>query len=183
VFVVLSQLLFLGGNKIPRQNLSPKKSIKTQLLINIIIYSMNPIPFIHPISKTQKNFKLFQGPSPWPLHPNDVKGCRNVCALGEGTSTTVGSRLCGDVGPHRHSLDHHLHLGFSKASSSDLVSEWGHVLFFDGKVSLCFFQKKSSQLSRGGGWKRCFIHSSYWEIFWFGFVRYEGLFFQKKVML
>ena len=52
--MVLSQLLFLGGNKIPRQNLSPKKSIKTQLLINIIIYSMNPIPFIHPISKTQK---------------------------------------------------------------------------------------------------------------------------------
>lgn len=52
--MVLSQLLFLGENKIPRQNLSPKKNIKTQLLINIIIYSMNPIPFIHPISKTQK---------------------------------------------------------------------------------------------------------------------------------
>ena len=132
-----------GGNKIPRQNLSPKKSIKTQLLINIIIYSMNPLQFIHPISKSQKN-QTFQGPSPWPLHPNHecVKGYgRNVCALGEGTGTTVGSRLCGDVGPHRHSLDCHLHLGFSKASSSDLVSEWGH--FFLRDKCHCDFCKKS----------------------------------------
>ena len=54
VFVVLSQLLFLGGNKTPRPNLSPTKRLKAQLLINII-YSMNPLQFIHPIFKTKKS--------------------------------------------------------------------------------------------------------------------------------
>ena len=176
---------FLGGEQNSQTEPVSKKRITTQLLINIIIYSMNPIQFIHPIFKTQKTSNLSK-----------------VHLRGRFTQTTL--KAAETSAPLVKEPAPRLGQGYAVMSVLTVIAwiitsilalarhpavTWclsGVTFFFWRKSITVIFSKKVnpksqvSKLSRGGDWKRCFIHSSYWEMLFWGMYVMKVCFSRRK---